>query len=199
MNTYRRNTMKHGALTLLLLGIALTLNACSSKGDKAPTAAEASDATTADKDKMTKEYVRQRVEAIYADVFAAYIKANEDGSIPKQDFDKKYCSKAWNKTVAAVNKKDAQHPDWMPFFESDYWVCGQDFSSELHIKDVKVVEIFEKTAHVEFTHHNFSDKPEEIVLVFERGDWYIENFIEHDDNPDAELNWMEVMESYLNE
>ena len=52
---------------------------------------------------------------------------------------------------------------------------------------------------MEFTHHNFSDKPEEIVLVFERGDRYIENFIEHDDNPDAELNWMEVMDSYLNE
>ncbi len=199
MTTLAHNMMKHAAVLLLLCASTLCLSACGNKSDKALQDNSTATENSADMNKMTKEYVKQRVEAIYADVFAAYIAANKDGTIPKQNFDKKYCSKAWNNTVAAIAKKDAQHPDDMPFFESDYWVRGQDFSSELAINDVKVVELNGKTAIVEFSLHNFSDNLEEITLVFESGDWYIENFIERDDNPDAELNWMEAMDNYLNE
>lgn len=121
------------------------------------------------------QQVKQRVEAIYKTVFAAYNKAaGTEASVP--DFDVRFCSKAWNDTKRKVEKIQERGDE--PFFDADYWVMGQDFSNDLHITDVKVVNISNTKATVNLKVHNFGHAtPVTLKMVSERGNWYIDTII----------------------
>ncbi|MBR3445871.1 MAG: DUF3828 domain-containing protein [Prevotella sp.] len=145
--------------------------------------------------KQTAADVERRVKEIYDAMSAAYYgNPGEETPVPSVDLDKDFCSESWNERCRAVVEKDAQNPDEMVFFDADYWVMGQDYDNP-HARDIKVVKMDERTAVVELLLHNMSDIPVRLEMVFERGKWYIDNFIDlkHD------MDWGKSIDEYLNE
>ena len=140
--------------------------------------------------------VVQRVDDIYAHVFDLYGKLSETFDFSSFDnIDSLYCSADWNAWVARVNDFDRRHVDegMMGFFDADYWVMGQD-SQDLSVSDIRVIEMTESTATVEFNLHNCgSISPVRLELVMEDGAWRIDNFID----VKYDLNWKAGMKEYL--
>lgn len=143
---------------------------------------------------MTDDYIIARVNSIYEAVFDEYNKAEEAESIPQSSPDEEYCSEDWNKTLMEVAEYDQQHnPDDIGFFDADYWVMGQDFS-ELSVSDIKAVKHDKENAVVELILHNGGSPTQvRLNLVYERGDWQIDNFIDIDND----LDWKKEMKDYL--
>ena len=120
------------------------------------TASKADTPVVDESERKTDAYTVQRVESIYADVFAEYNAANEEENeaIPQSSPDEKYCSDSWNKLLLQVSEFDQQHnPDDIGFFDADYWVMGQDFQ-DLSISNVKLTNHDGDEAEVEFDLHN---------------------------------------------
>lgn len=142
-----------------------------------------------------------RVEHIYNKVFAVYARAENDLSVLNEtNFDGLYCSDDWNQTVAKVTEKDSKNDDEIGFFDADYWVMGQDFS-ELSISDVAVESINGSRATVVMMLHNCgSATPVRLTMVYERGNWFIDDFCEDYDasGPDT-ASWKNSMLNYLKE
>ena len=167
-------------------------------GNATPSAtASKADAPVVDEtERKTDAYIVQRVESIYADVFAEYNAANEEENeaIPQSSPDEKYCSDSWNKLLLQVSEFDQQHnPDDIGFFDADYWVMGQDFQ-DLSISNVKLTNHDGDEAEVEFDLHNSGQVTHvRLELDYERGNWYIDNFIDIDN----ELDWKDDMKDYL--
>ena len=148
-----------------------------------------------------KEQLVARVKHIYNKVFAVYARAENDLSVLNDtNFDGLYCSDDWNQTVAKVTEKDSKNDDEIGFFDADYWVMGQDFS-ELSISDVAVESINGSRATVVMMLHNCgSATPVRLTMVYERGNWFIDDFFEDYDasGPDT-ASWKNSMLNYLKE
>lgn len=129
---------------------------------------------------------KKRVEEIYADVFGVYNKVNETQDMnlfSSRSFEQDYCSQAWNNTVAAVLAKNEN------FFDADYWVMGQDWDN-VGIKDVKVSKVSDTVCTATLNLINFgASHPVSLTLVYERGNWFIDNFVDGQGG----LNWKENM------
>ena len=139
--------------------------------------------------------VLQRVEQIYQDVFSMYAEASENEGPITESPDEKYCSKSWNDLLEKVIEYDTtHHPDDIGFFEADYWVMGQDFDHPT-VSNLKLVEQKGDRAIVDLDINNFEVIHVRLEMVNERGDWYIDTFIDLDND----LNWKKEMEDYLKE
>jgi len=160
----------------------------------ASTTMQAASAPVDKSQQQTDEYILQRVEKIYADVFAEYNTADENETMPQSSPDEKYCSEDWNKLLLRVIDFDQQHnPDDIGFFEADYWVMGQDFH-ELSISNLQLTHHDGDEAEVEFDLHNSGSVTRvRLELEYERGNWYIDNFID----VTYGLDWKDDMEDYL--
>lgn len=122
--------------------------------------------------------VKQRVEFIYNTVFAAYNKVTQEEQIsnnpvPTPEFDSKFCSQDWNKYLNKA--KEIQEKTGDLIIDANYWVMGQDFQN-LQLKNVKVINVSGNRATVKVFFHNFEDITATVKLVFERGDWFIDDF-----------------------
>lgn len=140
--------------------------------------------------------VLHRVEQIYKEVAAEYAKYNEDfESMDDDGLDDRFCSDEWKGLVAKVVDFDStNNPDEIGFFDADYWVMGQDFQ-DLSASDFELVEEKGDQAIVEFKLHNCGSITKvRLEMVRERGDWFIDNFIDLDNA----INWKEEMKDYLN-
>ena len=115
--------------------------------------------------------VKQRVEFIYNTVFSAY--TNRDVNVPIPNFYEKFCSQELNKTMSKAMKIEVYD---VPIIDMDYWYMGQDFNDKLHIKNVKVISVSGNKATVKIIINNYEDIPITLKLVFERGDWFIDDF-----------------------
>ena len=162
-------------------------NAQSNKEQKAT-------ASTSNADPQSDEYIISRVQAIYDDVFSEYNKITENETIPQTSPDEKYCSNDWNEVLLKVSEYDQLHnPDEIGFFDGDYWVMGQD-CGDLSVSDIKLLSHDGEKAVVEFNLHNMGESsPIQLDMKFERGDWFIDDFIEMEENYD----WKEEMKDYL--
>ena len=139
--------------------------------------------------------VLHRVEQIYKDVAAEYAKYDEDfESMDDDGLDDRFCSDEWKGLVAKVVDFDStNNPDEIGFFDADYWVMGQD-SQDLSASDFNLVEEKGNKAIVEFNLHNCGSITKvRLEMVRERGDWFIDNFIDLDNA----INWKEEMKDYL--
>jgi len=172
----------------LVCGLALmTAVACDSKkngGSEAQKNSEKMEAVSADKEAVVEHdatELKTRVESIYNDVTTTYNKYNESeelslGSVETANLDKKYCSEEWNALLEKVAEKDKQNEDEIGFFDFDYWISGQDFQN-LKVTDVKVQKIEGDKATVILNLHNFgSVTPMKLDMVYERDNWFIDNF-----------------------
>lgn len=132
--------------------------------------------------KHSEAYLTERVTAIYDDVFGVYNEnntANGLAVISQRNFEKDYCSKDFNDVLKQVEDYDKEHAeeDDLGYYESDYWIQGQDWG-DLSMKIESISELKENSAKVRVIITNFGEEElVELPMVFERGDWYIDNFI----------------------
>ena len=129
------------------------------------------------KEKLGDEAYK-KVEELYDAVHEAY--SGDDWMEASAKLDKTFCSKEWNATLEAVREKDSQHPDEIGFFDFDYWVMGQDFDAEnLHASNFELMRINTEDepheATVKLTLHNFNDTEVRVYLVYEDGDWKVDD------------------------
>ncbi len=173
--------------SFFILAAALMLN-CGNKTGKAVSDTDSlSIDTIADAgiDKHSEAYIRQRIDTIYKGVGkSTYDGEGNEVSYIRNPFnrDSAYCSERYY----ALKKEAIQLCDETGdiLYDYDYWVCGQDWSDDWSCKVAKVYEITDSTALVDLNIHNFSDLETTIALLFERDDWYIDDFSPSKDGND---------------
>ena len=141
--------------------------------------------------------LKTHIQAIYADVRRNY--PAEPGSPPKNevDLDALYCSTDWNRMVESVLEKDRKDKVEFGFFDADYWVMGQDWGA-LTPQNIQVTMQDDSHAVVMFEMDKKGDSKKQVQLdmVYERGDWRIDNFRA----PESGLvDWKGNMREYLAE
>ena len=140
------------------------------------------------------EVIQDRVNAIYEAVAAAYPEIS-DITPSNDELDDAYCSSEWNTLVQMVNSKDAENMGKEGFFDSDYWIMGQDWG-KISISDVKVDVKDDQHANATFNLHNLNTVTKvTLELVFERGEWLIGNFIDET----HKMDWKKAMTMHLEE
>ena len=143
------------------------------------------------------QYALETVQEVYEAVGQAY--SSEDWQTQSNELDKKFCSKDWNATVKAVMEKDNQTPDEMGFFDADYWVMGQDFSKKIYATDLNLEKLLMDDtpweAAVTLKLHNFSEIPVRVNLIYEGGEWKVDDLTDLSND----LDWKKSMKEYLAE
>ena len=143
------------------------------------------------------QYALETVQEVYEAVGQAY--CSEDWQTQSNELDKEYCSKDWNATVKAVIEKDNQNPEEMGFFDADYWVMGQDFSKKIYATDLTLERLLMDDtpweAAVTLKLHNFSEIPVRVNLIYEGGEWKVDDLTDLSND----LDWKKSMKEYLAE
>ena len=184
--------------SILVILVALLMAGCGAKSSDTPSQTSESQESTPTASAVTPKSdgnVLHRVEQIYKEVAAEYAKYDEDfESMDDDGLDDRFCSDEWKGLVAKVVDFDStNNPDEIGFFDADYWVMGQD-SQDLSASDFNLVEEKGDHAIVEFNLHNCGSITKvRLEMVRERGDWFIDNFIDLDNA----INWKEEMKDYL--
>ena len=106
----------------------------------------------------SQEYITQRIDTIY-----------------KYRNDAKCCSNRYNDLT---NKacKIAEELDDM-FIDCDHWVAGQDIDPKFSYKIRNIKVESDSIAWVEMNIHNFSDHKVKLKLLYERDDWFVDDFL----------------------
>lgn len=133
-------------------------------------------ASTEMKAQLEKAAVLQRVRDIYTVVRAEFMRRGS--SVENELLDKAYCSKSWNKLLMAVHYKE--NLTGTLFFELNHWSMTQD-SELVTFEEFEVTDIYVEepvmTASVAFTVYGMDSwTPAKINLVYEDGQWKIDNF-----------------------
>lgn len=137
-----------------------------------------------------EQYITSRLNEIYNHVFAAYGDHDAPGyGVPQEDFDSLFCSTAYNATMNRI--LDLAGEDEI-VVDSDHWIQGQDWELPLKFRVVKVYDIHDNTAKADVVVYNFRDHELTLELFFERGDWYVDNFISYYEDYDYDERWREI-------
>lgn len=124
--------------------------------------------------KHTEAYIRQRIDTIYKGVGqAAYEYEGRDST---------YCSQRYYTLMQQAGQLCIQTDDIL--YDYDHWICGQDWSDDWSYTIDTVYNITDTTALADLTIHNFGDSKTTIALLFERDDWYIDDFSPSPDGND---------------
>lgn len=184
--------------SIFVVFMALLMMSCGAKSSSSSgqdTEGESTQTTSPASAKKSDGNVLHRAEQIYKEVAEEYAKYQEDfESVDDISLDDQYCSDDWKAITAKVVDFDsANNPDEVGFFDADYWIMGQD-AQDLSATDFNLVEEKGDRAAVEFTLHNCGSTTKvRLDMVRERGDWFIDNFIDLDNA----FNWKEEMKDYL--
>lgn len=156
---------------------AMMLTAC---GNKTQGGGEAdslqTDSLQSDVNKHTEEYIRQRIDTIYK-----YCGGNVKNTSKKANGE--FTTVQFNKLCAEVNRLCAVMDNI--YFDYDYWVCGQDIDPKWSYKVLSVENITDTSAVAKLKIHNYKDTNIALDLRFERGDWYVNDFL-HGDGKNTE-------------
>ena len=126
--------------------------------------------------RIESEQVKERVENIFRIVRA---EAQSTGwTIHGELLDMCYCTESWNRLLLAVHSKEEEE-SISTFFDIDYWCMTRD--PGLVTFDKFVVTSLNlgprMTASVAYTVYSYDTyTPAEVDLVFEKGQWRIDNF-----------------------
>ena len=127
------------------------------------------------------------------EIYNAYINSDED----ERTLDETYCSDEWQDIVEDVENNDLRnHQGEVGFFDWNYWTQAQD-SGNMSVSNLKVTELTVDSATVEMILHNLGTKtPMQLRLIFEDGEWVIDDFI----NKSGDIfDWKKEMLKYLDE
>lgn len=143
---------------------------------------------------IERQVVLERVKCIYGLIKeeTTYLGGNVDNDW----LDKAFCTKAWNKLLMAVRRKEFQTNSL--FFEVNRWTMAYDTNlvrfDEFEVADCYIGPNNEKMAAVNFTVYDpDSYTPVRVELVYEDGQWKIDNFL----HLKYMLNLRESMYQYL--
>lgn len=125
--------------------------------------------------KQESEAIKDRVEWIFSIVKSDYM--SKGGVTSSELLDRCYCSESWNRLLLAVHCKEEE--TYVTFFDIDYWAMVRD-SGMINYDEFVVTDLTlgdEKRATVAYTVYG-SDTytPAKVDLVFEKGQWVIDNF-----------------------
>ena len=175
--------------------MTVILTSCGGKSmNIIPVGEEATDTTITNevpRDMTSPEIIEERVRTIYKAVAAAYPEIN-DISPSNDSLDFAFCTGQWQTLVEMVNEKDASNMGRSGFFKADYWIMGQDWG-RISASNIKANVKNDTHADVTLTLHNLSDIRVKLEMIFERGEWLIDNFIDQSHNK----NWKQSMIKYL--
>lgn len=143
---------------------------------------------------IERQVVLERVKCIYGLIKqeTTYLGGNVDNDW----LDMAFCTKEWNKLLMAVRRKEFQTNSL--FFEVNRWTMAYDSNlirfDEFEVADCYIGPNNEKTATVNFTVYDpDSYSPVRVELVYEDGQWKIDNFL----HLKYMLNLRESMYHYL--
>ncbi|MGI6224090.1 MAG: hypothetical protein ACOYJG_10820 [Prevotella sp.] len=152
--------MKTFLLSLLISSLWLMgTNVSCTKGNKAPI------------DSMLTRQVTQRVEALYKHQFSKEVlegRTPDTMNVYSDDF---------NRVMDAASKvgQEAGIIGW----NFNHWGMAQDYiHPEMHLIEVKVIDRIHATALVKITDTNFPSHIVMLKLVFEHGNWQVDDFID---------------------
>ena len=184
--------MKRLIFHCLMAAAVLSLTGCGSKQkNDAPNVSPKTSTVT---DKLSQEYIVQRIDTIY-----------------QLKNDSLCCSKSYL-TLDSMARSISER-DGTVYLDADHWVVGQDIDPEWRCELVSVNNITDHTANVTLNVHNFTDEEVILDLVFERDDWYVDNFYfyyegsdyDEDGNPIPgtegikELNEVKAIQKYIDD
>lgn len=133
-----------------------------------------------------KDAILRRIRTVYEDVASR--------PYADRELNEAYCSRDWNETVSIILEKDSALPGETGFFESSYWVQGQDYA-DVNIRGLQLLSSTEDRAEVSFILNNLGDDtPMRLLLVKEEGLWKIDDFISAREHP---FDWKAAMKEYL--
>lgn len=175
-------------MVLPLMAIVLTTIGCDSNRQPAimaPVADSVATSQPADNDSAAiarqleaeHQMVLDRVEGIFRVVKTTYM--NNGHYVMDESLDKTYCSKAWNKLLMAVRRKEEQTNTL--FFEVDYWVMTHELGvigfEEFEVDSLTIGSDSTRRATVSYTVFDANSYvPAKIDLIVENGQWVIDNF-----------------------
>lgn len=151
--------------------------------------------------KHSEEYIRSRVERIYFDVTHFYnqlgaLRDDMGGPEVWPDFDRLYCSKAWNESVGNASERCM---DSM----GNYWIGGNFFENGnqgiadlgfLYANKVEVIDHTGDQGTVSLVLHNGDETmPMLLNMVFERDDWFIDNMTYNWNVREGVVDWRQEM------
>lgn len=181
----------------MLCSVVLALTSCNSGKGSAPVIPDIDDAAVIDStstDSITyadPALIVERVKLIYEAVKRAFPEIH-DISPTTDSLDMAFCSSQWQSLVALVNNKDAESLGGTGFFDSDYWIMGQDWG-KIDASNIKANLKDDTHADVTFDLHNITTTKVKLQMLFERGEWMIDNFINQTNN----FDWKKAMTKYL--
>ena len=144
----------------------------------------------ADDGKHTVDYIRQRVDGMYA--CYKNPKYDKEGFrlMQRVNLDSAYCSLRY---MALLSKAEEMAGDDDIVLDYDHWTNSQDdnnFTYEIG----RIDQITDSTAFAEINGKNFgNDYTIVLGLYFERGDWYVDDFL----SPDRKDGEKEYFQSYI--
>ena len=123
----------------------------------------------------TAQVVKDRVEAIYDEVFGCYLSSAD--AISECDFDtREFLAEDYWATYETVTK--VEEDGEMGFFESDHWIQGQDWDSDLALTVDSVQMISPERALVYIRITNFGNMERcALEMSCEGNQWLIDDFI----------------------
>lgn len=172
---------------------AMMLSACGSKTGNVAETAETVDSLTTDSAdvktvananidsvKHTKDYINQRIDTIY--------KYKNDGQ---------YCSESYRALEAEAVKLSEERDEI--YFDGDHWINGQDIDPKWSYKVKKIELEGDSVAWADITIHNFGDSRVKLRLLYECGDWFVDDFYFYykDEGVIKELREKEGMKEYI--
>ncbi|SEW25855.1 hypothetical protein SAMN04487827_2395 [Prevotella sp. khp7] len=135
---------------------AIVMSACGNKqGTNDYVYASSTDTTAFDK--HSQEYISQRIDTIYS-----------------YKNDSLCCSLSFLRLDSEA--QELSEKDGTIYRDFDHWVMGQDIDPEWRYELDQVNSISDSAATVTLTIHNYADQKVILDLVFERDDWYVDNF-----------------------
>lgn len=180
--------MKKLLLIGLILVVGLISTSCQRSGKGAPEGGVTKEEIQKDTIKsdsllsemalaIERQVVLERVRSIYGLIKqeCTYL----GGSVDNDWLDKSFCSKRWNDLLMAVRRKEFMTNSL--FFEVNRWTMTYDSNlinfDEFEVEDCFIGPNNEKTAAVTFTvYASDSYSPVRVELVYEDGQWKIDNF-----------------------
>ena len=188
-----------------MLLTSLLAGACSgskSSGQQPQNLLRGAVTSSSDSLRLTREYLTERIRSIYEHVFGLYGQVGSDFSqyatLKATNLDSLYCTQSWadlRKNVAQIDARKAENGNPSVFLVADYWIMGQDFHLPV-LQKVTILEQHHRRARAQVEWKDFSDHSVEISLLYERGDWYIDNFIDTTP-PEDGFWWKEAMQQYV--
>ena len=137
--------------------IPLLLTACGSKTASTGWAVADSTQTATAGGKHSAEYIIQRLDSIYL-----------------SRVDSLCCSQRYLDIYAQAQQ--ISQSEGTVFLDSDHWTQGQDIPEDWSYSVESVDQITDTTAQATVIIHSFDDQKVMLDLVFERDNWYVDNF-----------------------